>query len=187
MDQQMLAKRTKNALERLDEHEQAIARLFGQSQMVNGQISSVGELLGAIIEILGIQEPVEKLILAKRAQAAADRNAAEKKALEDMVASKLVLVAETVSEKSILVGHEQDKEGKITNARVQVAFARVNEQFKKDLLGKAKGAQVTLPDGGAFVVEEIFDVNPTPPPPAATAPEATPPADAAPAPAAESK
>lgn len=189
MDQQMLAKRTKNALERLDEHEQAIARLFGQGQVASGQLNQVGEVLGAIIQALGIQEDVEKIILENRQKAQEARLEAEKNALKNMVETKMVLPAATVTDKTIIVGHELDKEKKVVNARVQVGFARVNEQLKKDVLGKAVGAEVPLPDGGVFVLDELYDVNPNPPPPPAPpappAPEAAPAAPAPEAPAPE--
>ena len=189
-DQRVLAKRTSNALDRLDQVEKTIPNLISAINNslggLNNQLNSQGEVLEAVVELLGV-ETVQSTIKASRERKATEAMEAEKKALEELKSRGDVAPAEKISEKALIVGREYNKDGTVRHpGRAQVAFQRVDDQFRQGLLGQAAGFVLELPNGGKFEVLEIYEVvekkeEPAPPPPEAVA---APEADAAPAPSA---
>lgn len=184
VDQRLLQKKTANALDRLDELEKALPNIVAGTnnalQNLQNQHQTVTEILDALIEILGPQN-VQNIMAANRQKRAEDQAAAEKKGIEDALAKGQIKVAEVISEPTIIVGEEFNKEG-VSNVpgRVQVSFLRVAKDFQDQIRGKGVGVSFDIPQtGGKFVVKEIYDVvppeqQPKPEVPAAAAPEAAP-------------
>lgn len=193
-DPALLARRTSNALDRLDQVEKTLPNLIsainnslgGMSQQLNSQ----GKVLEAVMQLLG-RESVESTMKEIEERRATETMEAEKKALEELTAAGNLVKVEKVSEKSIIVGREYQPDGSLRHpGRAQVAFPRVDPQFQPKLKDQGVGFVMDLPNGGKFEVAEIYEVvqkaeeaapadasAETPPPPApeapAPAPEAT--------------
>lgn len=182
-DPRVLAKRTSNALDRLDAVEKTIPDLISAINNslggLNQQLNAQGEVLEAVVSLLG-QETVQNTIKETRERKATELMEQEKKAMEELKASGAIAASETVTEKSIIVGREFNPDGSVRHpGRAQVPFARVDQNFKEALLGKSVGFVMDLPTGGKFEVVELYEVVPKPAPeaPAAPAAESTPPAE----------
>lgn len=169
-DTKVIAKRTTNALDRLDQIEKVLPELisginnsFGQlSQQINAQ----GELLEAIVGLLG-KETVESSLKENRERKATELMESEKKALEELKAAGAIAVVEKVTEKSIIVGREYNSDGSLRHpGRAQVAYARVDANFKDKLLGQAAGFVMELPNSGKFEILEVCEVIQKPDAPA---------------------
>lgn len=193
MDQRQLAKRTSNALERLEQVEKTIPQILGAVNQTVGQVqaqlSSAVEVLDAVVQSLGV-ENIEKLVSDNRREKATQRMEEEKKQLAALLDAKLILAEDKVTEKSIIVGVETDKDGTARHpGRMQHGFNMIAPQFRDKLLGQVAGFKLPLPNGGNFEVQEIYGPNPTPPAPAEAAPAteapAAPAVDASTAPAAD--
>lgn len=185
-DPALLAKRTSNALDRLDQVEKTLPNLIsainnslgGLSQQLNSQ----GKVLEAVMQLLG-RETVETTMKEIEDRRVTETMEAEKKALEELLAAGNLAKVEKVTEKSIIVGREYQPDGSLRHpGRAQVAFPRVDPQFQPKLKDQAAGFVMELPNGGKFEVVEVFEVVQKPdeealPPPApeasAPAPEAT--------------
>jgi hypothetical protein len=186
-DPALLARRTSNALDRLDQVEKTIPQLVSAINNSLGglhqQVNSQGEVVEALVQLLG-KETVESTIRDTRERRATEAMEAEKKALEELKGRGDLAAVEKVTEKSVIVGREYNPDGTVRHpGRAQVAFQRVDESFKTGLLNQPVGFILELPNKGKFEVVEIYEVVEKPAP----APEA--PAEAAaetpPAPTAE--
>jgi len=160
----MLQKKTSNALERLDQLEKTIPQIVAAVNQsvgqIQGQLSSAVEVLDAVVQTLG-SDTIEKLILDSRKKKAEEQSDKEKQALAELVTQGAIVPANVVTEKSIIVGVETDKDGVVrVPGRAQVAFQRVDPQFQQGLLGQAVGFKLTLPNGGTFEVTELYEVAP---------------------------
>lgn len=186
-DPALLAKRTSNALDRLDQVEKTLPNLIsainnslgGLSQQLNSQ----GKVLEAVMQLLG-RETVETTMKEIEDRRVTETMEAEKKALEELLAAGNLAKVEKVTEKSIIVGREYQPDGSLRHpGRAQVAFPRVDPQFQPKLKDQAAGFVMELPNGGKFEVVEVFEVVQKPDEEAAA--EAPPPAPEASAPAPE--
>lgn len=177
-DPRVLAKRTSNALDRLDAVEKTIPDLISAINNslggLNQQLNAQGEVLEAVVSLLG-QETVQNTIKETRERKATELMEQEKKAMEELKASGAIAASETVTEKSIIVGREFNPDGSVRHpGRAQVPFARVDQNFKEALLGKSVGFVMDLPTGGKFEVVELYEVVPKPAPEAPATPAAEP-------------
>lgn len=161
-DPRVISKRTSNALERLDQVEKVIAQIVsGVNNSLGGlsqQVGSQGSVLEAVVQLLGKDavETTMKEIAERRAQETME---AEKKAMLELVTRGDVAAVEKVTDKSIIVGREFNPDGTLRSpGRAQVAFQRVDEAFKANLLGQTVGFIMDLPAGGKFEVMEIYEV-----------------------------
>lgn len=181
-------KNSRNALQRLDGLEQGVQQLVGATNNAIGQISrqlsQIAEIADAATAILG-----EDVVAAKVVELRKDRlqkeSAQQKAQVDDLLLQGILVPAEKVGEKSLLVGRETDKEGKeVFPGRQQVLFSQVRPDLKEKLLGQAVGAAVETPAGNTFNLVEIYDITEAKP---AEATETAPAAPTeAPAPAPES-
>lgn len=177
-DQRVLAKRTSNALERLDQVEKTIPQLIsainnslgGLNQTVNAQ----GEVLEAVVSLLG-KDVIEANIADRRLVRATEAMESEKAALEQLKEKGDLAVTEKVTEKSIIVGREFLADGTLRHpGRAQVAYMRVDPEFQGKLLDQAVGYVIELPKGGKFEIVELYEVVEKPDAPPEAAPVATP-------------
>ncbi len=189
MDQRQLARKTSNALERLDQLEKTVGNIVGAVNnslgQVSAQLSGITEVLDAVVQTLGA-ETIQKIMTENRAAKAEAQALAEEQALKELLDKGDLKVAEQITERSIVVGKESDKEGNIRPpGRAQVPFARIDPNFQAAFLGKGAGFSLDLPTGGKFEVTAVYEVvekidAPVTPPaealPAAPAAETTEPA-----------
>lgn len=178
MDAAKVAKKTANALQRLDALEQTMGGIVqGVNNALNQlqqQLAGFSETLGALVQSIG-QDEVERLMVENRAERGRQLVESEKAGLAAMLAAGDVVAGEKVTEKSLLVGRELDKDGVVAPpGRAQTAFSRIEPGFQAGLLGQAVGFALDLPTGGKFVVDEIYEVVDRPAAPPAAAPETTP-------------
>ena len=192
MDQRQLARKTSNALERLDQVEKTVTNIVSAVNnslgQVSGQLGGITEVLDAVVQTLGA-DTIQKVMTENRTAKAEAQSQAEESALKELLAKGDIAVAAKVSDKSIVVGRETNKDGSVRiPGRAQVAFARIDPNFQAAFLGQEVGFNLELPNGGKFEVLEIYEVvekaatapadtsapaEALPPPPAAgaTAPE----------------
>jgi len=162
MDQRQLAKKTSNALERLDQVEKTVMNIVSavnnSLSQVSQQLAGITEVLDAVVQTLG-QETIQKVMTENRTAKAEAQAEAEKEALQELVAKGDIKAVEKVTEKCIVVGRETDKDGAVrVPGRAQVAFARIDPNFQPALLGQAPGFSLELPTGGKFEVLEVYEV-----------------------------
>lgn len=161
-DPRVLSKRTSNALDRLDQVEKTLPSLISAINnslgQMNGQLNSQGEVLEAVVELLG-QDTVSGKIKENRERRATETMEAEKKALEELKSRGDLVAVEKVTEKGLIVGREYNPDGTVRHpGRAQVAFQRVDDQFKAGLKDQAVGFVLSLPNGGKFEIVEIYEV-----------------------------
>ena len=162
-------KQVKSALERIGELEGVLPQIiagFNQALMqLEQRLGEFGEAIDALVELAGGKDLVDSVIQSHRvARATANLNAA-------LARGDLVKV-EAVSEKSVIVGREFDKDGNLVPpGRVQLSFRGFKPEFREKLLGKGVGfvfdigaelAETTgTPAGetvtGKFEVSEVYD------------------------------
>lgn len=167
-DTRLIAKRTTNALDRLDAVEKVLPELVtginNSLGSMNQQLNAQGEVLDALVGLLG-RDTVETAIKTNRETKATEMMEAEKKAYEELKVAGALSVVEKVTEKSIVVGREYNPDGTVRHpGRAQVAFQRVDAAFKDALLGQPAGFILELPNGGKFEVVEVAEVVQPPDP-----------------------
>jgi hypothetical protein len=168
----VLSKRLSEVAERQDQTEKTLVQLIpainnGFSQ-ASQQIAAQGEVLEALIALAG-KEAVEKVMRANRELRAAENAETEKKALEELVARGEVVAVEKITDKSVIVGREFNPDGSVHHpGRFQLAYQKIDKQFQEQLLGQAAGFTITLPNGGKFEVQEVYQLSDKPPAPVAT-------------------
>jgi len=162
MDQRMLAKKTSVISERLDQLEQMLQSIVssvnnGINQLGN-QVGGVTEVLDAVVQTLGV-ETIQKIMGENRVAKAEAQSAAEKAALNELLTKGDVKAVEKITEKSVVVGRETDKDGAVRMpGRAQVAFQRIDPNFQASFLGQGPGFLLDLPNGGKFEVQEVYEV-----------------------------
>lgn len=172
-------KQVRSALERIDLLEVEQARVINDvNQAFNNQSQQFGRLANivqAMVEILGGDVVDSKIKEMADAKALANLNAAQA-ALEHGLKTGEVVKADTIGEKTLVVGREFDNKGEVVfPGRAQLRFGGIRPDFQEKLKGQAAGFKMETDNGGSFEVLEIYDIVEK----AAATAEAT--ADAAPA------
>lgn len=162
MDQRQLARKTSNALERLDQLEKTVGNIVGAVNnslgQVSQQLSGITEVLDAVVQTLGA-DTIQKLMAESRAAKAEEQAREEEAALKALVERGDVQAVEKVTEKSVVVGRETNADGTVrTPGRAQVAFARIDPAFQASFLGQSVGFTLDLPNGGKFEVLGVYEV-----------------------------
>lgn len=162
IDRQMSErKKTKDALSRIQALEESIPQII---QGVNGafgrmgaQVNHLQEVLDAIGEVVG-EDAVQNALSDMRLRRAVKEAEEQKAAVDASLKNGDLKVVEVIGEKSLVVGVENDKDGKAIGAgRVQFYFTTARPEFQEKLLGKGVGTTLDLPTGGKFVAQEIYD------------------------------
>lgn len=161
MDNLSLRQKTRTALDRIEVIETTINELVtGMNnviQQLNGKLMDAGEKLEALATLVG-KEKFEEVLAANAVAKAKGQAEAAKKTLEQHVEAGDLEVAATISEQSVVVGREFDKDGNLLEpGRIQLTFGGIKKEFQDQLLGQAVGFTVTTPVGGKFEVVEIYD------------------------------
>ena len=178
IDRQMsVRKAQKNALERIESLEESFPQIIqginSAFTEVNNQISNAQEMLDVFAEMLG-EDAVKTALDSMRTRKALERAAAQKAAVEEAVKAGKLTVATVISEKSLVIGVELNKDGQaVSGGRVQLPVQGIKPEFKEKLVGQGVGASFDIPSGGKFTVQEIYEAVETPP--EAPVADATPP------------
>lgn len=155
-------KQVKSALERIEALEQTVPQIvMGVNQAFNQQgqrqeqlaaiVEAVVELFGAETVDAKIREIADRKVLQNLAKA--------QEALKEGLEKGEVLKAETINEKSLVVGREIDKDGNpVFPGRVQLTFSAIKPAFQEKLKGQAAGFSVETENGSKFEVLEVYDV-----------------------------
>ncbi len=167
--------RAKASLDRLDDMAKEIGTLSEQVQgqgnsikqvvnAINGALGSLTkdfeetrEMLNAVIGILGPSQ-VQAEIETNR-KAALDKQVADTKA---SIASALeagdIAKADKASEKSFVAGVETKADGTVIQPGwAFVPMTKIEEEFRKQLVGQGVGFKVVTKEGGAFELLEIYE------------------------------
>jgi len=158
MDQRQLAKKSANALERLEVLERTVNSIGSATNNNINQIGGMTEVLDAVVQILGV-EAIQKVLSENRVAMAEAQSKAEEEALKELLSKGDIAESEKISDKSIVVGKETNPDGTVRPpGRAQVAFARIDPTFQEQFLGKSAGFVLDLPTGGKFEVLSVYDV-----------------------------
>jgi len=176
MENASLRQRTKNAIERLDAIEQSITQVIAAVNQslgnMNQQISGAVEVLDAAVQLLGVEAVQTQVVQNRRdrLKEEADRQAAQ---VEELKKQGLIVAADKVGEKSLLVGREFGKPTEVTDeqgqtqtkpgeviwpGRSQLRFAQIAKEIGEKMLGQPVGFQVDTPQGGKWEILEIYEI-----------------------------
>ncbi len=149
----------------------------GNLNQFRSALSNVVEVVSALVEVSGgkdLDDKVQaKLQERQDAKAAAEAQKA-KDVLKQLVDAGTLAVADTITEESIIIGREFDKEGNVVApGYVQVQFSQFVEDAKKALLGQGPGF-VYETNGTKFEVTDVYVFAPQKPMELQKAPELAP-------------
>jgi hypothetical protein len=157
----------RNALQRIETLENDLQSVVGAIQKalqsIDGKINTHAEILDALANEVG-PESINAAIAAGRVTRATEHAAASKAALEKALADGELAVAETVTESSVIVGVEYDKNGEaVPPGYVQLGMNTVKPEFQEKMLGQKAGFKFDTADG-SFEVTGVYTVLDTSPP-----------------------
>lgn len=161
-------KQVKSALERIDSLEQELPRivmavneaLVGQNEK-SGQLANIVE---AVVELFGAATVDAKIKEISDRKTMANLEAAKAK-LTEAIQKGDVVKADAISDKSLVVGKEYDKDGNVLfPGRAQLQFGAIKQEFQDKLLGNGVGFTLETGNGGKFEVTEVYDVVEKPAP-----------------------
>lgn len=139
---------------------QTVQQGFG---IVDQKVRTVEEIVNALVSIIGLDKVQETVDANRNAQLQKESDA-EEQGLNLAKDKGMIAVADEISDRSVIVGHEVDAEGKVLPpGRAQLLFAQVKEELRAELLGKKVGESIATPVGGQFIVDEIWDIVAKPP------------------------
>lgn len=158
-----LRAQARGAIERITSVEndviQAVKAMDQLAKTIEQRLAATEEVLSAVVQHMGA-DAVQEAVVAERMRKAQETSDREKAALEQAVVDGYCLPADFITEKSIIVGCETDKDGKVMGVgRHQLAFSTVAPQFQEQLLGKGAGTKIKTPIEGEFEVLSVFAVD----------------------------
>ena len=169
--------RTLTLLERMETAEQTLSmhsRGFeglsestekGMAQL-RGAMQNMVEVLNAVIKLQGegFEARIQEEIVAARAIRAKEQLEKAQSVLANLVANKVLVASDVITENCLIVGHEADAHGApVGIGTKQVELTAFNPAAQAALLGKGVGEKYTSEDG-SFEVTGIYVPNPTPAP-----------------------
>jgi hypothetical protein len=116
------------------------------------------------VAILGPDVVTQKVMEANQERQVAEMNQ-NKAQVQQLLDQGILVKAEKVSERSLLVGQETTKgtEEKpaevIFPGRQQLMFGQIRPDLKDKVLGATVGFQIDTPAGNVFTLQEIYDVT----------------------------
>lgn len=152
-------------------------------QFAEHHINKLQAALGNLVELLaammrlqgeGTEARVEEEIQAGRRRRAEAQLAKAQGVLQSLIDSKQLVVSETITKNSLLVGRPKTETGELIGlGTAQLEFSQFDDAAQADLLGKGVGAITKIPEG-SFEVTAIYVPNPEAPKAEAPAAEETP-------------
>jgi hypothetical protein len=137
---------------------QQIGQAFGQLQKYVGQNA---EVLSAVVSVLG-ENLVQDELLRLRKERQDAQEAAQTKNVKELVDAGVLVVAETVTPESFIVGQDAFKDGNVR--RVQFEVSGLAEEDKKKYVGlkaggKVETEQVTMTVTEVYVIDQAKAVE----------------------------
>ena len=153
-------KQIRGALERLDSIEELLPQMMTQINravtVLENNIQSLNEIVEAVVVCVGEEQVDAALLRIRTLKAEADAEAARSN-LQKAVAEKKLVPAESVSEASIVVGVETDKDGKaVPPGRVQFNSATLTPEYREKLIGQRLGFKFSTGDANTVEITEIY-------------------------------
>lgn len=160
--EESLAKADKQMTELVE----ALNTAFGN---MNKQVVEAVETLNAVVAHIGADK-VAEIVVSERKKKASEEAEQRKTMLQKMVEGGLLAKAEVISDKSVIVGQETDKDGKeVDPGYAQLQLSAVKPEFQAQLRGQKAGFVLDTPNG-KVIVKEVWDFVDAPPPPPAPEP-----------------
>ena len=155
----------RNALQRIEELETNLMNVFGAvQQALNGtdqRINALAEILDAVVAELGAEVVNGRVVEGRKARAL-EQAEKSKAALAEAVEKGQYRAVEVITDKTLIVGKELDKEGKeVFPGYVQLAYTSIKPEFQEKLLGKGVGASFDT-ESGKFEVTGTYEPVETP-------------------------
>jgi hypothetical protein len=159
----LASKQSRNALQRLDQVENV---LTNHSQAVNNLQNQFGQyvaIVDAMVELLGV-ETVTAKVKENAEKKALEQKASEESQVQSLLGMGVLVFAQNVSEKSVVVGQEikrsESADEVLFPGRQQVVLSnpKISQDVKNLLLGKVVGDEVSLPGGNFYKLTEIYDI-----------------------------
>lgn len=169
---------TTGALQRLDALEKgqqqillAVRQTFG---LIDARIGGQQASLNALITLFG-RDVVEAEIIRQKIAELEENSAKEKAVFDAAVADGKVVKAEVVGDRTVVIGHEVDADGKdLYPTRVQMLYGQLKPELKPAYKDHRVGDVIDTPINTKFTINELWDiVLPTPADIAAAASAAT--------------
>jgi oligoendopeptidase F len=157
---QGLRQAQRNALQRIEELETNLMNVFGAvQQALNGsdqRVNALAEILDAVVAELG-PETINTRVVEGRKARALEQAEKSKAALAEAVEKGQYKAVEVITDKTLIVGKELDKEGKeVFPGYVQLAYSSIKPEFQEKLLGKGVGASFET-ESGKFDVTGTYE------------------------------
>ena len=148
----------KTVVDRVKDLENAFPEVVSEiNKHLDSRFGPVVQALNAIMDILGRETVAAKIEELRETQARQEMES-KKAQLEALIAEGRLAKTDTVGEKSLIVGQEVTKDGKVVPpGRFQLHFGEIAPKFQEQLLGKTSGASFEIPDYGKFEVQEIYN------------------------------
>ena len=148
-------------MDRVKELEELTNGLAGYTQKeveaLKAGVAQMVEFLQALVQVTGQETAVQAQIKANRLKRDTERAERDQKMIASLVEAGVLVATESVTEKSILVGREFNKEGELLGGgRAQVPFSQFGEDMKSKVLGQGIGFVLEAPEG-RFEVVEIYE------------------------------
>lgn len=150
----------RNAMERLDAMEQALAGLQQTLQELSGKFETLSEVISVLAELVG-EDAVKNALHAKRVAADAVRVGNIQRHIKDQLEKGTFVAVDVVSNDSLVVFNRKDKDGKVFElGGYQFWSAKdIRPEFLSSVLGKGPGVSFEAPDGSVFEVVEIYSAK----------------------------
>jgi hypothetical protein len=132
---------------------QALQQSFSTSDKM---LKNLAEILSAVVAVVG-PEVITKAVEDARLAAKEEQILKAKTALEGLVADGTMVVTDTVTNASLVVGHETLPDGS-DSGRLQFLVNELAEDRKAALIGKTVGFVIDFPSGSKFEINEIYNV-----------------------------
>ena len=145
-------------LKKLERFRDDMLRAMNQTfTIVDQRETQTEEVLRAVINLFG-REPVEKEVRRLKIEELEEKSLKEKAAFDAAKEAGKVFVTERVTEKSVIIGTEVNKDGEqLFPTRVQLFFPQLPIDYQKCYLGAASGDVVVTPTESKFTIAEIYE------------------------------
>lgn len=146
-------------LKKLERFEKDILRAMNQTfNIVDQRETQTEEVLRAVINLLG-RETVEKEVRRLKIEELEGNSTKQKAAFDAAKTEGKVVATQVVTEKSVILGTEVDKDGnQLYPVRVQLFYPQLPPDYQAVYLGAKVGDVVTTPTASKFTVHEVYEV-----------------------------
>ncbi len=146
-------------LQKLERFEKDMLRAMNQTfNIVDQRETATEEILRAVINLLG-REVVEKEVRRLKIEQLEGESTKQTAVFEEAKKEGKVVATTAVTEKSVIIGTELDKDNnQLYPVRVQLFFPQLPADYQKAYLGAKLGETVVTPTASKFTISEIYEV-----------------------------